>query len=321
MLILCLPYSILNDYRAVYRDFKTAIVFMPLFFLPLLKYSNYKISNTFHIFMTLNAAVVYIDFFLYFAVGKTIGNFTHTGILPRPCGLVEDSNFYSYLTLIYIFFLFHVDKHVHRFYVFSIFLSGSISAIITFFILKLIYRKNNNFNWKKWGFWGAIAFGGYILILLSASDIIKFINELDTSPFLKLKLHSMMLRLTVQSDAINYIVEHGLIFGAGAGETLNILGRGINLHNGYLQLLFEMGPILFCICFYMIFLCLKNLGNKFFVPLFCCLFILGNILEVIYFPLLSFILFISYSNGQQRNIRFSINRYLYQRPIYKQSTE
>lgn len=299
ILLLCVPYFILNDFRSVYRAIKTSIVFMPLFFLPVLRFTDYKISEVFHWFMFINASIVYIDFILYFAIGKTIGNFTSTGIFPRPCGLIEDSNFYCYLTIIYLFFLKYTDNQINKFYVISVFLSGSISAIITFFFLRFIYKINNNMNfeWKKWGLVGLFIFFIYIIILLNASNIILFIQELDAAPFIKLKLHSMMLRLTVQSDAINYIIEHGLIFGAGAGETLNIIGRGINLHNGYLQLLFEMGPILFFICIYFIFLCLKNLGSKFFVPLFFCLFLLGNILEVIYFPLLSFILFLSYAKN------------------------
>lgn len=312
---LALPYLLLGEYRAVYRDLKTGIVFMPLFFLPLLKKSNFKLSSFFHFFMFLNASVVYIDFVLYFTIGKTIGNFTHTGILPRPCGLVEDSNFYCYLTLIYTFFIVQTERRLSKFYLISIFLSGSISAIITFFVLNFIYKKRHKFHWKTWLFGGVLIFSSYVFILLKAEEIIKFIQELDTSPFIKLKLHSMMLRLTVQSDAINYVMENGLIFGAGAGETLNILGRGINLHNGYLQLLFEMGPILFCVCFYMIFLCYKNLGNNFYIPLFFCVFLLGNILEVIYYPLLSFILFISYAKGQHGSIRFGIDRNMYQQQI------
>lgn len=318
IIILCLPYAFLSDLRAAYRDLKTAIVFIPLFFLPLLKNTSYKLSNGFHLFMIVNAAIIYIDFILYFVLGKTIGNFTHTGGLPRPCGLIEDSNFYCYLTTIYIFFLFKTDKRLHKFYTISIILSGSISAICSLIILGAIYRKHRkNYSWNKWGIMGITIFVTYILVLCFASDIINYIKELDTAPFIKLKLHSMMNRLTVQSDAIHYIFQHGLVLGAGAGETINILGKGINLHNGYLQLLFEMGPILCAICFYMIYLCYKNLGCNYFVPLFICIFLLGNILEVIYFPLLSFILFISYADGQQRSIRFGFYRHLHKRTVYQ----
>lgn len=303
ILLLSAPYLIIHDARTSYRVIKTLSVFLPLLFLGSLKKLSFRLDSFFDGFMFINAAVVYIDFFLFFAIGRTIGHFTTTGIMPRPCGLIEDSNFYSYLMLIYIFYRKFAYGKLNKFLLFSILLSGSVSATFASIILILFYRNRHDFrfNWKKWGLCASLVFTIYIIILFNASNIINFIQSLDVHEFVKLKLTSMILRLTVQSDAIQHIIQQGLILGVGSGKTVELLGKGINLHNGYLQLFFEMGPILFIPCVFLIIICFKNLGHKFFIPIFFTVLLLGQMLEVIYFPLLSFILFISYTSPYKQS--------------------
>ena len=76
----------------------------------------------------------------------------------------------------------------------------------------------------------------------------------------------------------------------------------MNLHNSYLQMLLEMG--INCLLIVLVFgmWCYYYL-DKHFVLLFVALFLLGNVLEVFYFPLLSFILFLSliYSNKEKED--------------------
>lgn len=91
-----------SGFGSTFRTIKTMVVLLPFFFTNVLQREQYCLSKYFYFFMQLNAILVCVDFFLYFIVGRTIMNFTESGFLPRPCGLLEDSNFFSYLMLIYI---------------------------------------------------------------------------------------------------------------------------------------------------------------------------------------------------------------------------
>lgn len=83
-----------------------------------------------------------------------------------------------------------------------------------------------------------------------------------------------------------------ILFGMDAGTTKEMNEYGLNLHNTYLQAFLEIGLIglltilgFFLIIFFNI--------NILFLPFLSVIFLLGNILEVFYFPLLLFIFYLS----------------------------
>ena len=118
-------YYYYSGFGSTFRTIKTMVVLLPFFFTNVLQREQYCLSKYFYFFMQLNAILVCVDFFLYFIVGRTIMNFTESGFLPRPCGLLEDSNFFSYLMLIYIYYYKWNYGHYNKLFITSLFLSGS----------------------------------------------------------------------------------------------------------------------------------------------------------------------------------------------------
>ena len=296
--LLVVLYFIVHDGRAAYRIVKTLAVFMPLFFMPVLERTRYRLSFLFHVFMVVNAWLVYADFFLFFTTGRTIMHFTTTGILPRPCGLIEDSNFFSYLMVVYCIYRKRVTGSYSKFLLGSVVLSGTLSAVSMMFFLLLFYkmRKNREFC-SRWRYvlGSASLIFLYFCIVSYSENIVDYIQQLDVNELVKLKSVSMTLRLQTQHEALTYLLNHDPLCGVGAGLTTQLMTKGINLHNGYLQLFFEMGALLLVPTIILIASSIAFMRDAFYIPLFCVLLILGNILDIVYFPLLSFVFFISFA--------------------------
>jgi hypothetical protein len=113
--------------------------------------------------------------------------------------------------------------------------------------------------------------------------------------FVQNKLISLAIRFEGQADVFNIIDNiKTFLFGIGAGRTKMFIATAANLHNSYLQIFLEMGFVLFIIVGVFIGYFLFTINKKFII-LFCTIFLLGNILEVVYYPLLSFTYFLSKS--------------------------
>lgn len=296
--LLVVPYFIVHDSRASYRIVKTLAVFMPLFFIPVLERSRYRLSSLFHLFMVVNAWLVYVDFLLFFTTGRTIMHFTTTGILPRPCGLIEDSNFFSYLMVVYCIYRKRITGLYSKFLLGAVVLSGSLSAVSMMFFLLLFYKAHRTgklFSRWRYVFGTALCIFLYFCVVLYAENIVDYIRQLDVNELVKFKSVSMILRLQTQHEALMYLLNHDPLCGVGAGLTTQLMTKGINLHNGYLQLLFEMGALLLVPTVVLIVSSIAFMRDTFYIPLFCVLLILGNILDIVYFPLLSFVFFVSFA--------------------------
>ena len=101
-------YYVLYGIEGGFRILKTYTICLTFIILSQSKQEAEKIQillKPLHYFMTLSAWIVCIDFVLYWGGGHTIMNFTSSGLMPRPNGLMEDSNFYSYLMVCYIMYL------------------------------------------------------------------------------------------------------------------------------------------------------------------------------------------------------------------------
>ena len=126
-------------------------------------------------------------------------------------------------------------------------LSGSLSAVSMMFFLLLFYkmRKNREFC-SRWRYvlGSASLIFLYFCIVSYSENIVDYIQQLDVNELVKLKSVSMTLRLQTQHEALTYLLNHDPLCGVGAGLTTQLMTKGINLHNGYLQLFFEMGALL-----------------------------------------------------------------------------
>jgi O-antigen ligase len=119
------------------------------------------------------------------------------------------------------------------------------------------------------------------------------LSEFSDNPVIKIKLVSLGIRLDIQNKGINQIInDSNYLTGSGINTAKKTNDLNLNLHNTYLQMFLEMGLITFGIVFLSLIIVMFNI-NILFLPLFSVMFVLGNFLEVFYFPLLIFILFLS----------------------------
>lgn len=141
---------------------------------------------------------------------------------------------------------------------------------------------------------GGICVLAIFLIYYGLLFVLTTVRNIDTSnDYMAEKLVSLSLRFESQLEAFDALAfDHDYWWGIGAGKTREITAKGMNLHNSFLQVLLEMGICCLLIVFAFSVFCYHYL-DKCFVLLFIALFLLGNVLEVFYFPLLSFILFLS----------------------------
>lgn len=313
LMALSLLYGCYSGFEAVFRVIKTMVVLLPFFFTNILRREQYHLSKYFYLFMQLNAILVCVDFCLYFLVGRTIMNFTESGFLPRPCGLLEDSNFFSYLMLVCVFYYKSSYGYYNKLFIFSLFLSGSFSAIIAFLILYNAFKimdveKKCSAKFKSLiTIMTFVIVIGYDWVAINSDLILDFISELQVNDLLKVKMASMTHRFTTISNAMSELdTMNEFLLGIGAGKTRALSDIGLNLHNSFLQMFLEMGGTLVSIVLFIILMMLHNIKTTKYVILFCTVFALGSMMETFYNPLLAFVYFISFSHIHKCGLKNTI---------------
>ena len=295
-IILSFVYYLVGDFRDSFRVIKTMSILLPILFIP--PNINIRVSKVLHYFLVLNALLVYIDFLLYYVAGITITDTELSGIFLRLGGLMEDSNFYSFSIVCYIQYLYIKTNRYNKLFIISVFLSVSFSAILLLFSIFIFNLLAKRFNKKVSSFSVVLSLS---LFIAYYSSVILMPNLRDTfavDSSLNVKFISLSLRFESQYQAL---MSTEYIFGIGAGRTTSYTDIGLNLHNSYLQIFLEMGSFLLLPILLLIFTYYRKIDSK-FVPLFMMILFLGNILEVIYFPIISFILFLSLSYSNEYHI-------------------
>lgn len=310
---LSLIYYYCSGFSSAFRVIKTMVVLLPFFLTNILQRERYCLSKSFRVFMKLNAILVCIDFFLYFIIGHTIMAFTESGFMPRPCGFLEDSNFFSYLMLIYVFYHKWQYDQYNKLFITSLFLSGSFSAIISFLILFVLFKKKCTegvCSLKYKIFIVVITLSVvaiYDLIAIHSDIVLEFISELQMNDLLKVKMASMTHRFITVSNAMSEMdTVNEYFWGIGAGKTRELSEIGLNLHNSFLQMFLEMGGILFAVILFVLFLMIRNIKSTKYVILFCIVLSLSAMMETFYNPLLAFVYFISFSNIHKWELKHTI---------------
>lgn len=309
LLLMQFLYYIFDGTNAVLRVIKTTVVLLPIYYTNFLEKTNYHLSDIFRWFMKINALLVIIDFILYFTIGHTIMELTVSGFMPRPCGLLEDSNFFSYLMLITIFYYRWRDGQYSKLFILSLFLSCSFSAIIVFLGLLFVFKFVNKtsrctFQIRVFIVLTAISIISiYDWIAIHPNQILTFISQLDLNDLIKVKMISMTHRFNTVSNAMQEIdTFFEVLMGIGAGKTRELSNGGFNLHNSFLQMFLEMGVVLSSIVIFALVYMVWHIRQTKYVILFCAMLILSSIMETFYNPLLSFVYYISFLNRNEKAI-------------------
>lgn len=277
-----------------FRFQKTFLLVVPITYLLFVYKIN--LSNTLRYFLIVNVFIVYLEFIVYNLFGIIL--MPNTSIMigwPRYHAFFPDSNFFSYTILCYVVYDRITRGKYNLWMIGSIFISLSISAILVLIFFYLFYNVYvNNLERIKYirtKFLLVFIFSmtAYFYFTINADDL-RGLSENESVQF---KIVSMSIRLDMQSQAIKNIFENNSFFlglGSGAAKTLNEFG--LNLHNTYLQAFLESGFFVFSIIL-IFFLKIFFEINILFLPFLMILLLLGNILEIFYFPLVLFIFYLS----------------------------
>lgn len=303
-------YLYLQGIGSCIRVIKTMVVLLPFYFDNIISRKDYTIGKYLDYYMKINALLVCVDFILYFLIGRTLMTFTISGgILPRPCGFAEDSNFFSYTMLVYIFYKKWMYNRVDKLFIISLFLSGSLSALIFFFAISIVtsfrYIYNSNSSWLKKII---ILFSLTIIIIynyvaINPDSFLSFLSELNVNDFIRIKLISLSQRLNTVSNSMMAMDSlNELLVGIGAGKTRALSDLGLNMHNSLLQLFLEMGLILLIpVLIILISMALKIKDIKWTI-LFCSILLLSLIMETLYSPMLAFVYYLSKSKAENAKV-------------------
>lgn len=195
------------------------------------------------------------------------------------------------------------NREIQFFLIGAVLLSFSLSLILTMVCVFVVLQMKKIWQWSevRVKLLGGIILIVAFLIYYGLLFVLTTVRDVDTSSgYVAEKLVSLSLRFESQLEAFDALAaDHDYWWGIGAGKTREITTKEMNLHNSYLQILLEMGVCCLLVVFAFGVYCYHYL-DKHFVLLFVALFLLGNVLEVFYFPLLSFILFLSviYKNNK-----------------------
>lgn len=299
---LVLIYASTEGGREIYRAFKTLVVFTPFYLADSLKKEPEKSYNLplLHGFMVFAAVWVIVDVVLFYTTGFTFGKKIVTGIIFRSGGPFEDSNFFCYATVSYLMTLKYIDGRKTKLFIIAVLVSNSVSATFLMLILLLRYkirkRKPAREGSKARWFVAAavmLVMGSYFTFIQNSAQITNWVTTTEMHPAVKLKLTSMMWRFNAQAEAVGAVMERGkAILGVGAGNTMDLTSMHMNLHNTYYQMFVEMGFALSVAVILMLAYYLCRIRDMGFLLLYGGMFILGNMLEVYYMPLLAFIYFL-----------------------------
>ncbi len=281
-----------------YRWLKTFLLVFPLIYL--CNNYNLKPSKILDLFIKSCAGIVYLEFLFFVINGHTFipyttSTFSYGFEFPRYKALFEDSNFFSYATLVYILFKKISYGRYDKFLVGSLLLSLSISAIsafLFFYTFYGLYKKLKNYTFML-RFLAIIfvfffSFIYYYLVLNSDN-----ISKNTENEFVKFKLVSLSLRFEAQKTAIEDIVlGDKMLLGFGAGKARESNARNMNFHNTFLQIFYEMGGITLILVLLFCLYILLNI-NILFLPIFVLVIFMSTIMEVFYFPLLIFVYYLS----------------------------
>lgn len=302
--LISLFYLYMSGMGEAYRFLKTFLVFFPVAYV--CRYYNLSNSKLLDAFLKFSVFLVFLEFIFY--------SFFGFGFIPdttttRAAGaeflryrsFFEDSNFFSYTILTYIFYKKIVFGRYDIFFVGALFLSLSVSAIIAFISLVSFYSVFNPVGFLKryyrfiFGVLILVVTCFYIFLVFNFFDLIGTVD----SEFWRFKLVSLSIRFDVQAAAINYIFANdSSIWGDGAGAARLMNDGGYNLHNTYLQIFVEMG--FFTLLFVLFFLTYMFYRiDVRFLPVYSLLVLLGLIMEVYYFPLLVFVFYLSHLKNRQ----------------------
>lgn len=300
LMFLSFFYFGMHGFLGAVRVVKTLVICVIFVIIDSCSFSSDNRLRYVHCFMTLSAYIVCIDFILYWLGLPTIMNFVCTGIMPRPSGFMEDSNFYSYVTVCYIMYLRSACNTSAKLFIISVLLSGSFSAIILLLILLLFLKKTSikylikkSRGWRLWRFWiiGTVLFvhTAYYAVVKYQQEIVDYVETLEMNSLFKMKTFSLFLRFDAQSNALNQIAsENKQLFGLGPGEAKTLNDRNINLHNTFYQMYVEMGVLFLIIVLFLLLYVMWRIENVFFLLIFGLVSLFGNMLEIFYFPILPF---------------------------------
>lgn len=287
-------YLVEKSFGDFYRFEKTYLFLFLLFYIMNSKYI--KLNTILSKFILLNVIFIYLEFLFVHLTGITI--FQNTVVdygFARHHSFFEDSNFYCYTVLIYIYYNFVKTGKINFWYLGSIIISMSASALVATTLLLIFLKYFRKI--LKYGITTRIVFFMISLIITIFYYLAVIHNdklsEFSDNPVIKIKLVSLGIRLDIQNKGINQIInDSNYLTGSGINTAKKTNDLNLNLHNTYLQMFLEMGLITFGIVFLSLIIVMFNI-NILFLPLFSVMFVLGNFLEVFYFPLLIFILFLS----------------------------
>lgn len=302
VVLLAVFYFFVHGGGASYRIFKTLTLIWLMFFIPMI--DGLKVTKLLHYFLLGNAVLVYIDVILYNTIGFSFTQGVDTYGYMRFSGVIEDSNFFSYMLFCYVYYLKMQTGRYNFFLIGALLLSLSLSLLLTMAVVMfmLSFKRLWELSSRYIKTWGILIVVFAFLVYYGLLFVLTTFRNIDAqNDYITEKLVSLSLRFESQLEAFDALtMDNAFWWGIGAGKTREITTNSMNLHNSYLQMLLEMGIVCLLPVFAAVGYCYRFLDKR-FVLLFVAIFLLGNVLEVFYFPLLLFILFLSlvYQEGNQ----------------------
>lgn len=300
-------YFVIHGGGAAYRIFKTLTLIWLTLLIPIIQ--GQKITKMLHYFMVINALLVYVDVVLYNTIGFSFTRGVDTYGYMRFSGMIEDSNFFSYMLFCYVYYRKIETGKYDFFLIGAILLSFSLSLISTMAVVFLLLslRRLWLLPSRYIKAWGGILIVFVFVVYYGLLFVLNSFRNVDAqNDYFAEKLVSLSLRFESQLEAFDALsVDNAYWWGIGAGKAREITTKAMNLHNSYLQILLEMGLVCLLLVVAQVAYCYRYLDKR-FVLLFVVMILLGNVLEVFYFPLLSFIFFLSFVYSENRKVVMNI---------------
>lgn len=252
---------------------------------------------------------VFLSFFILsilFSPFSLIG--LHPGEPIRLMGFLYDPNYFGitcFMLLVVSHFIESTKNVNFKLYNFLFVLGIILSLSATVYLILIFYKMMTFVGSRRFLNWFSVPFVMLGLLTfpfapLLAHVIILELNQFNDMSFdiFTFKLTSLNQRFDVQLSALILIFDNlwNFAFGFGSGRTLEFLPRA--LHNGYLQLLFAHGFIVYML-FVVVHLILLNIirkkysGERHLLIGFCSLLLANNFLDVFFSGLISIFFLLS----------------------------